>query len=200
MEVNEKIRSILYVAFQFIVDTYIDTNTRIKQIDVATNEITLILRDKTSYKVVPAFELSESTLHSQYADQLQWKIALPIDAISNLAWFKSLDQKSRKSKELEAPSRAILTMRLADGSQEEVILPYTINCQKLVAALNSEPQIITDEDYDEITPTLAAGWQLVTIPNPDRLGLRDTLLLLPQSHQIAVDAYRRLYGTTPVVV
>lgn len=92
---------------------------------------------------------------------------------------------------MSAPSRGILSLQLQACALEA--LTHAAICQKVVEVFQLWPQVISGHFYDEIFLTLATCCQLVTLANPQRCGLRDTLLPLPQKHPIAVDAYQRMY-------
>ena len=64
-----------------------------------------------------------------------------------------------------------------DGVEHSFQLPKL--CSKLYEALlKNNPQITSENDWDNILPTIAAGWRLVTIHNPHRLGLLDVWMVL----------------------
>ena len=77
-----------------------------------------------------------------------------------------------------------------DGEAHSLALPKLYLCTKLYEALlKNNPQITSNDEWDNILPTLSAGWDLVTIHNPHQIGTLDVWMVLRKE---AAEKYMRL--------
>lgn len=189
---NIRIKAILAVVVQYVLDHYRDSY-QVTGIDQQFEHLTVRSKNSKIENVGVEFVADGRYLLSVPAAAEKWMLQLPCDVQTLAGWFDQLSPDEQFTVKQIGNLRPVLTLWQADEPLV-IHMPYALNCLKLARAMHGVPQIITDADYDEIKPVLAAGWQLVTMNNPDQVGTLDTLLLVRKDHPIALEARSHLYG------
>ena len=190
---NIRIKAILAVVVQYVLDHY-QGSYYVTGIDQQFEHLNVQRANSLDEIIGVEFVADGHYLQSIPAATEKWMLQLPCDVQTLAGWFDQLSPEDQFNVKLIGNLRPVLTVWEATDEPLVIRMPYALNCLKLARALHGEPQIITAADYDEITPVLAAGWQLVTMNNPDQVGTLDTLLLLRKGHPIALEARRHLYS------
>lgn len=190
---NIRIKAILAVVVQYVLDHYRDSY-QVTGIDQQFEHLTVQSKNSKVENVGVEFVADGRFLQSIPGTAEKWMLQLPCDVQTLAGWFDQLSPDEQFTVRLIGNLRPVLTVWQPTDEPLVIQMPYALNCLKLAKAMHGEPQIITDADYEEITPVLAAGWQLVTMNNPDQVGTLDTLLLVRKDHPIVLGARRHLYG------
>lgn len=75
------------------------------------------------------------------------------------------------------PELPTLEVEGNDGNTTRIALPSVAHCDAIYSALEGKPVVMSDASMDAINEALASGIKLVSMPNPQRVGILDAYLL-----------------------